>query len=102
MKTWSMAGLLLAFAIGGWLLGNRTPPALAADNAQAGFPDQTVVSSDGTNLVVTDNRAHKVYYYSLDDDEEFGAHMKLRGKIDLAQIGKPELVTELPPPKKQP
>ncbi len=61
-----------------------------------------MVSSDGANLVVTDNRAHTVFYYSLDDDDEFGGRLKLRGKIDLAQVGKPELVTEMPPPKKQP
>lgn len=102
MQTWSQraaVGLFLMFAAGGWLIAYRAQPARAAaadTSATAHAPDYTVVSSDASSLIVTDNRAHTIYYYAIDDDEEFGAHLKLRGKVDLAQVGKGELVTELP------
>jgi hypothetical protein len=107
MRQWSQRSvvvLALVVAVAGWLIGQRGQTVRGAGDAtQPAGHDYTVVSSDGANLVVTDNHAHTVFFYSLDDDDEFGGHLKLRGKIDLAQVGKPELVPEMPPPpKKQP
>jgi hypothetical protein len=105
MRAWSnssVAFVLVMFASGGWMLGYRAQPVRGAGEApQAAVqrPDYTVVSSDAHSIIVTDNRAHALYYYALDEDDEFGAKLKLRGKVDLSQVGKAELVPELPSKK---
>ena len=57
-----------------------------------GGPRYTVVFTEGTNLCVTDNRANKVYFYTVDHGHEPGAELKLRAYVDLEQIGK-EVIT---------
>jgi hypothetical protein len=47
-----------------------------------------VGESDGANLIVTDNKSNAVYFYTIDQDKEVGAPLKLRGTIDLNQVGK--------------
>jgi hypothetical protein len=64
-----------------------------ANAAQAGDsasgPKYTVVMTEGHNLIVTDNRSNTVYFYTIDKDKEIGSELKLRGTVDLNQVGKP-------------
>ena len=48
----------------------------------------TVVASDGTHLIVTDNTAHKLYFYAIDQGGKPGDDLKLRGTINLEDVGK--------------
>ena len=50
--------------------------------------NHTVVMTDGTHLVVTDNKTDTLYFYSIEKDAEIGSDLKLRGKVDLGQVGK--------------
>jgi hypothetical protein len=49
----------------------------------------TVVFTEGHNLCVTDNRNSKLYFYTVDPEKGPGADLKLRGTVDLTQVGKP-------------
>ena len=55
-----------------------------------GTPNAThsVVMTDGTHLIVTDNKTDTLYFYSIEKDAPIGSDLKLRGKLDLAQVGK--------------
>lgn len=55
----------------------------------AGAPRYTVIESEGVNLVVVDNTRNTLYFYTCDRDKEAGADLKLRGSIDLNQVGQP-------------
>jgi hypothetical protein len=54
-------------------------------------PAYTVVDTEATNLIVTDNRTNTLYFYTIDQGAEIGSELKLRGTIDLNQVGKPSL-----------
>lgn len=81
--------LLIVLAIGlgaGVVFGiNLNQPAAAQG---AGTPSHTVVATDGMHLIVTDNKANTLYYYSIEKDAEIGSDLKLRGSVDLTQVGK--------------
>jgi hypothetical protein len=47
-----------------------------------------VGETDGANLIVTDNKSNTLYFYTIDRDKEVGSPLKLRGTIDLNQVGK--------------
>jgi hypothetical protein len=51
----------------------------------------TVVATDGTHLIVTDNSANKVYFYAIDQGGKPGDELKYRGELNLADVGKPVL-----------
>jgi hypothetical protein len=55
------------------------------------FPDYRVVSTDGTNLIVTDSRKAILYFYAIEPDGKIGDPLKLRGTLDLSKTGEPEL-----------
>jgi hypothetical protein len=57
-------------------------------NQSSGVPHFTVVQTDGLHLIVTDNHASTTYFYAIDEGEKPGADLKLRGSVDLTQIGK--------------
>jgi hypothetical protein len=48
----------------------------------------SVVATDGAHLIVTDNSAHKLYFYAIDKDGKVGDDLKLRGTVDLRDVGK--------------
>lgn len=54
-------------------------------------PRHSVVASDGAHLIVTDNGAAKLYFYAIDKDAKVGDDLKLRGTIDLRDVGQPTL-----------
>jgi hypothetical protein len=59
--------------------------------APAGGPRYTVIDTEGHNLIVTDNQSNTLYFYTIEKDKEIGSELKLRGRIDLNQVGKPEI-----------
>ena len=79
-----LAGLVLAVTI----LATRSQPVLAQRGAtQAGGPRYTVVETEGHNLIVTDNQSNTLYFYTIDKDAKIGSDLKLRGQVDLKQVG---------------
>jgi uncharacterized protein (TIGR03000 family) len=51
-------------------------------------PRYTVGMTEGDNLIVTDNSKNMLYFYTVDKDKLAGSDLKLRGQIDLGQVGK--------------
>ncbi len=88
---------LLALAAGVLLGMNLFQPALGtAQQFPAGRPARySVVHTEGTNLIVTDNKTNTVYYYTTDQGAEPGSDLKLRGSLDLRQVGQPVLKAKL-------
>lgn len=56
-----------------------------------GSPRYTVVQTDITNLLVVDNGTNLVHFYTVDPGKEPGSELKLRGSLDLNEVGKPVL-----------
>jgi hypothetical protein len=51
----------------------------------------SVVSTDGAHLIVVDNGANKLYFYAIDRDGKIGDDLKLRGTVNLQDVGKPAI-----------
>ena len=51
----------------------------------------TVVQTDITNLLVVDNSTNLIHFYTVDPGKEPGSDLKLRGSLDLNEVGKPVL-----------
>ena len=67
----------------------RLQPARAdQDSAPVSGPRYSVVETEGHNLIVTDNQTNILYFYTIDKDAKIGSELKLRGQIDLKQVGK--------------
>jgi hypothetical protein len=82
-----LAATLVVVAL---LVTARWQPALAEHAAEpSGVPHYAVVETEGHNLIVTDNLTNTLYFYTIDKDKEVGSELKLRGSIDLSQVGKP-------------
>src|SRR5437879_2566655 len=58
-------------------------------------PRYTVVATDGSHLVVTDNHASKLYFYAIGPEEKIGDALTLRGTVDLTAVGKPIITPTL-------
>src|SRR5262249_58139387 len=87
-----MLAVALVFGLGlGLGLGlNRGPTAFAqGEKRGAAMGRYTVVESEGTNLLVTDNQTNIFYFYTVDKDQPPGSDLKLRGTADLTQVGQP-------------
>ena len=72
-------------------------PALGQrEGGSSSYPHYTVVETEGHNLIVTDNQTNTLYFYTIDKDAKIGSELKLRGQVDLKQVGgkviKPENV----------
>jgi hypothetical protein len=52
----------------------------------------TVIETQGHNLLVTDNAASKLYFYTIDKDQPIGSPLKLRASLDLTRVGQPEIM----------
>jgi hypothetical protein len=61
-----------------------TPPA-------GGGAHYSVVLTEGHNLLVTDNGANKLYFYTTDKDKPIGSPLKLRASVDLTHVGQEEI-----------
>jgi hypothetical protein len=87
---------LLVVIVGGLLLANRSQQVLSQEGrASAGFPRYSVIETEGTNLIVTDNQENVLYFYTVDREEKPGAELKLRGSLDLRDVGKPVLIPKM-------
>jgi hypothetical protein len=96
---WKVNVLVVALVVviaGGLLLANRSRQALGQEaKAPVGFPRYTVIDTEGTNLIVTDNQENVLYFYTVDKEEKPGAELKLRGSLDLKDVGKPVLTPKV-------
>jgi hypothetical protein len=82
-----LAVALLVQAGSSWVFGR------AADEARyaGGPPHYTVVMTEGHNLLVTDNAANKLYFYTTDREKPIGTPLKLRASVDLSKVGEDEI-----------
>jgi hypothetical protein len=68
----------------------RSQPVRAEHDDEAVSPGRyTVVETEAHNLIVTDTKTNILYFYTIDKDKEVGSDLKLRGSINLNQVGKP-------------
>src|SRR5262245_42227650 len=91
MRTnWKVGGGLLALGlvVGLVLALWAGRPVVGADDKSTGGGRYTVVATDGTHLIVTDNKDSKVYFYAVDKDGKPGDELKFRGTINLNDVGK--------------
>ena len=73
----------------------RSQPANAAgDGAPTSGPRYSVSDTEAHNLIVVDNKSNALYFYTIDKDKEVGSELKLRGTLDLNQVGKPTIKLE--------
>jgi hypothetical protein len=89
-----LAVCLVVLAVGLLALASFAHPALgrAAEGANTGAaPRYTVVMTEGHNLLVTDNGANKLYFYTIDKDKPIGSPLKLRASVDLTKVGQDEI-----------
>jgi hypothetical protein len=70
--------------------GNFAPQAFsrADDKGAGGCPHYSVVETQGHNLIVTDNQTNIIYFYTIDKDKEIGSELRLRGHLNLTDVGK--------------
>lgn len=92
-RTWNQYGAAVLFAIlvvGGLAILSQTRSAYgrADEKAAASCPRYTVVETEGHNLLVTDNSTNTFYFYTVDKGAPVGSELKLRGTVDLNQVGK--------------
>jgi hypothetical protein len=80
--------LVLAVGVGVGMTLNGAAVADAGKATAAGAR-YTVVETQASNLLVTDNQTNTLYFYTVDDGEKPGADLKLRGSIDLTKVGQP-------------
>ena len=92
--SWKKAGLvtLLIGLAAGILIGLCLTPGagVAQGNAKPNSGPAhrySVVSSEGTNLIVVDNQLQTLLFYTVDHGAEPGADLKLRGSLDLTKVG---------------
>jgi len=87
-------GLVLAvltLGVGATVFRSQTQAQAPAPAAAPGAAKYTVLETDGTNLLVVDNSANTLYFYTLDQGKEVGDDLHLRGSLDLTQVGKPTI-----------
>jgi hypothetical protein len=97
--TWSLVvfGILVGVGVGWIMSQTATSVAEAADKkkpARLGGPRYSVIETEGHNLIVTDNKSNVLFFYTIDKDKEVGSELKLRGTLDLNEVGKPKLKPE--------
>lgn len=80
------AGLAI-FGVGLGIYGFRPTNSVAQGNAATSGSKYSIVETDGTNLLVVDNSINKMYFYTIDHDKQVGDELKLRGTLDLNQVG---------------
>ena len=85
-RLWAVA--LIVFGLGVYAF---KPGATTAQQPGGGTPKYTVVDTEGTNLLVTDNSTNMLYFYTVDPDKNAGDELKLRGELSLNDVGKPVL-----------
>jgi hypothetical protein len=96
IRTWK-GGLVVALvfvvgaAVGTMLFTSQSAQGRAADDRNSAGPHYSVVVTEAHNLLVTDNAANKLYFYTIDKDKPIGSPLKLRASIDLGKVGEEEI-----------
>jgi uncharacterized protein (TIGR03000 family) len=81
-----LAGVMVIVVVGVVFLG----PALGQrGSAPESGPRYSVIDTQGHTLIVTDNQRDTLNFYTTDEEEPIGSGLKLRGRIDLKQVGQP-------------
>ena len=75
------------FVAGALLLTNRESVQGQPGEKKGPGVRYSVVETQGHNLLVTDNATNTLYYYAVDKDAKIGSDLKLRGSVDLSQVG---------------
>lgn len=91
-RLWAVA--LIVFGVGFGVYAFR-PTTSTAQPPGGGTPKYTVIDTEGTNLLVTDNSTNTLYFYTVDPDKAPGEDLKLRGTVDLTEVGKPVIKPKL-------
>lgn len=94
-----VAGVAVGIGIG--LSLNRHVQGQPPSGAPSAKPKYTVVETQGVNLIVTDNSKNVTYFYTIEEGEEPGADLHLRGSVNLNQVGKPVIKPTLLRKKKE-
>jgi hypothetical protein len=74
-----------------WSNSSRVLGLAEQESRMAGGTHYSVVMTEGHNLLVTDNAANKLYFYTIDKDKPIGSPLKLRASIDLTKVGEKEI-----------
>ena len=93
-RTGTVVGLILIFALAMAVSPSLRQSAFGKtveDQKSAGGAHYTVVMTEGHNLLVTDNAANKLYFYTIDKDKPIGSPLKLRASVDLTKVGEEEI-----------
>jgi hypothetical protein len=83
----ALAVALVALAITSHPALGRAP----TEGQTAGPAHYSVVMTEGHNLLVTDNSANKLFFYTIDKDAPLGSPLKLRASMDLTKVGQEEI-----------
>jgi hypothetical protein len=86
-----LGAALVVVALVGW---TRPQSANAARDDAPAAGRYSVVETEAHNLIVVDNKTNTLYFYTIDKDKEIGSELKLRGTLDLNQVGKPTIKPE--------
>jgi hypothetical protein len=89
-RNWKVGvGLLAAMVLIAFLFSAY--PGQSAAQKDMGKGSYSVVSTDGAHLIVVDNATGKLYFYAIDKEGKIGDELKLRGHVDLHDVGKPSI-----------
>jgi hypothetical protein len=83
-----LAVLAVLALVAVWVAVTSQPVWGQKEDGHGPHPRYTVIDTEGHNLIVTDNKTEKVYFYTIDKDAKIGSELKLRGTVDLKQVGK--------------
>jgi len=92
--------LAVVFVAGGIALNNSVFGSIA-QNGGGSAQRYSVVHTEGTNLIVADNQASTLYFYTIEENGKPGDDLILRGSVDLSQVGKPSIKPTLINPRKR-
>jgi hypothetical protein len=88
-----IAALLLALGAALGAAFSRSQPVMAQGESTAAAAGRySVVVTEATNLIVTDNQTNTLYFYLVEKGKQAGAKLLLRGSMDLNQVGRPIII----------
>src|SRR5271165_7172627 len=80
--------LAITLVVGLMLTFSADRSAAQKDGGKASY---SVVATDGAHIIVVDNGTSKLYFYAIDKDGKIGDELKLRGSVDLHDVGNASL-----------
>ena len=95
-------GIILIAAVVALTLLNVPARGNNAQVDKGGNARYSVIHTEGTNLLVTDNQNNTLYFFTIEEDGKPGDDLILRGTLDLSQVGKGTIKPTLVNPRKKP